>query len=123
MRLKMLQNQTINGMISPAATATFQNISYQWLSSVRVYTKESTCSLYAYILRKYLIPFFGKNKLYTIDEAAIKTFINTLLTQKSNYDEKPLSVTSVRNIMTILKMIFTFAERKYFVLNPTKIFV
>lgn len=120
MRLKMLQDQTINGTISPAATATFQNISYQWLSSVRVYTKESTCALYAYVLRKYLMPAFGKNKLYMIDEATIKTFINKLLTQKSHNEEKPLSVTSVRNIMTILKMIFTFAERKYFILNPTK---
>lgn len=120
LRLKLLQNQIFNGSISPMVTTTFQNISYQWLNTVRVYTKKSTCALYAYILKKYLLPAFGKNKLYMIDEALIKIFINTLLTKKSIHNKKPLSVTSVRNIMTILKMIFTFAERKYFILNPTK---
>lgn len=119
-KLKMLQEQAVNGTISPAATFTFQNISYQWLNTVKTYTKESTYALYGYVLKRYLIPAFGKHKLYTINEAAVKNFINTLLTQNSTQTEKPLSVTSVRNIMMILKMIFAFTERKYFILNPTK---
>lgn len=119
-KMTLLQNQFINGILSPAATNTFQDIGYQWLNSNKVYTKKSTHAIYAYILKKYIIPQFGKEKLYLIDESMIKTFIHSLLTDEGIDNKKPLSITSTRNILVVLKMIFSFAEKKYSTINPTK---
>lgn len=107
-----------NKMPSPTKIR-FQDISYQWLTSVKTYTKKSTCSVYAFVLRRYLNPAFGKRELYLINETMIKEFISTLLT-KGMEGNRPLSPITVHNVSVILKMVFAFAEKQYAITNPTK---
>lgn len=98
----------------------FQDISCQWLLFTKTYIKESTCAIYNYVLKRYLNPVFGKKEMYLIDENMINQFVNDLLTKGAINSNKPLSTTTVCNIVVILKMIFVFAENRYMIANPTK---
>ena len=104
--------------ISSLAKIKFQDIGYQWLSVAKNHTKESTWSIYAYVLKRYLNPAFGKWELYLINETVINEFINRLLTKGAAISRKPLSKVTVHNIIVILKMIFGFMEKQYAIVNP-----
>ncbi|WP_455631491.1 tyrosine-type recombinase/integrase [Megamonas sp.] len=106
--------------IASLAKIKFQDISYQWLSVAKNHTKESTWSIYAYVLKRYLNPAFGKRELYLINETVINEFINRLLTKGAAISRKPLSKVTVHNIIVILKMIFGFMEKQYAIVNPVK---
>lgn len=106
--------------ITSLAKIKFQDIGYQWLSVAKNHTKESTWSIYAYVLKRYLNPAFGKWELYLINETVINEFINRLLTKGAAISRKPLSKVTVHNIIVILKMIFGFMEKQYAIVNPVK---
>lgn len=106
--------------LASLARIKFQDIGYQWLSFAKNHTKESTWSIYAYVLKRYLNPAFGGKELYLINETLINEFIQQLLTKGAAISQRPLSKVTVHNIIVILKMIFGFMEKQYAIVNPAK---
>ena len=99
---------------------TFQDISYQWLENTKTYIKKSTYAVYLYILERHLLPNLGLKNINYINEATIRIFINDLYKKKSKNSNEILSSITVYNIIVILRMIFTFANKNFSLLNPTQ---
>lgn len=85
-----------------------------WISEYLGDVKKSSANLYAWSVRKYIIPALGRVKLSALTAPAIQAFYNGLLRQ-----EKPLSPKSVKNIHGILHKALQQAVRiGYIRTNP-----
>ena len=83
---------------------TFSDIVDSWLMSKYNSVKESTYFNYKYIIKKYLYPKLRHKTLKQLLKYDFNVLIN---------NSKSLNKTSLKKIITILKSILKFAERKY----------
>lgn len=74
---------------------------YEWLKSVKISCKKSSCSNYEYISYAHLIPYFGNYKIKQINKIMINEFTQELL-------NKSLAPKTVKDILTILHQIFRY---------------
>ncbi len=98
-------------MPEEAALITFSELFYQWYEGIVQRVKESTAANYWMKGQKHLIPFFGEMNVSEIGPDEIYEFIN----QKK---EKGLSDRYIADNLTLLKTVFKYAAKHFFVLNP-----
>lgn len=98
----------------------FGKISREWQQSVRERVKDSTYSAYTYVLEHYMKKYFFHRDMRDITSEVIEHFIHTLLNGGAKKREKPLSVRTVNNILSVLRSIFRFAEKQHGIANPTR---
>ncbi len=82
----------------------FDDITKEWLLYKKPQIKEPTYRLYEYRIQKYLKDYFNES-LEELENFNYNLFINELL--------KKYKIKTVRDIITILKSILKYAERKY----------
>lgn len=80
----------------------YENI-MAWLAAEKIQTKASTYSNYFYTVKTHILPFFADYKKQEITENEVLEFTNQLL-------QKQLSPKRTKDILIILKQIFTFAR-------------
>ena len=82
-----------------------QQIIDSWLLYKKCKLKESTYYRYQYIIKKYILPNFGKQKITLLEHYDFNIFIEELVTK--------LSPKTTKDIIIVLKSILKYAERKY----------
>lgn len=85
------------------ATKTFSEIVEEWKKVKRMCVKKSSYSAYVLALSRHLLPYFGE--LTEITDMHIQDFV----WQKCN---EGLSVKSVKDMVTVLKMVLKFSKKK-----------
>lgn len=89
----------------------FSEIALEWLEHVQLQAKESTGNKYERILNKYILPVYGKKKTECITYDLIESECNRLL-QYGGKKENGLSPKTVSDILSVLRSILKFAEKK-----------
>ena len=81
-----------------------REVCYEWLEIIKINVKESTYSMYVYIIEKYILPCIGNVKLYEIDN----NYTDVL---KKRYIH--LAPKTIGTIYSVFKLIIEFANEKY----------
>ena len=76
-----------------------------WLLYKKHKLKESTYYRYQYVVNKYIIPIFGKEKIINLEKYDFNIFIDQLVGR--------LSGKTIKDIVIVLKSILKYTERKY----------
>ena len=106
---------------SPKTVGTFSDVAVCWLSFVKGTVKESTYTRYYRNVYSYLMPFLGNYFISVIDINRINRFKEDLLF-KGGIRKNGLSPKTVSDILSVLKMIFSYAaENGYPVPNMSLI--
>ncbi len=84
---------------------TLEEIIDSWLLYKRCKLKESTYYRYQYIIKKYILPSLGKEKIVYLQHYDFNLFIDKLIDS--------LSPKTAKDIIIVLKSILKYAERKY----------
>jgi len=93
--------------------ATFDDVAFLWLNSVRVTVKESTYTRYHRHVEKYLIPQFKGQSMTKIDQQYFCGITERLL-KSGGVNENPLSPKTVSDIICVLKAIMKYAAENDF---------
>ena len=104
----------------PGKSALFSCLAVNWLSSVKQTVKESTYTRYYRNVYRYLIPVFGSYPLSGINYIQINHFKNDLLIHGGKKGVG-LSEKTVTDILSVLKMILTYAGEEGFKVVNTKL--
>ncbi len=83
----------------------FESVAESWLLYKKYNIKDSTYYRYKYIIYKYLIPSFGKDKLSYFKNYDFNVFIEQLANN--------LSTKTIKDIIIVFKSILKYSERKY----------
>ena len=89
----------------------FSEIALEWLEHVQLQVKESTSNKYERILNKYILPVYGQKRTEYITHDLIESECNRLL-QYGGKKENGLSPKTVSDILSVLRSILKFAEKK-----------
>ena len=84
----------------------FRQAAERWLSFVETYVKKSTYAAYRYVLEHHILHVFGGVHLENFSEEQVRNFLNRL-------QDRGLSMSTVRNIAVIIRLVLAFAERQY----------
>lgn len=98
----------------------FGKISREWQQSIKTLVKESTYSAYTYVLEHYVKKYFFHRDMHDITAEIVEHYVRTLLNCGGKKGQCGLSVRTVNNIMSVLRSIFSYAEKQYGVKNPTR---
>lgn len=90
---------------SKGLSATFEQITNEWLEYKKSNIKKSTYSNYEYIVTKYLIPYLKNKKLKQLKKYDFNCLIDKLSLE--------LSPKTVRDIMCVLRAILRYIEEEY----------
>ena len=82
---------------------TFQEISDLWRTEKQESVKRTTMAAYNLVLEKYILPYFTKTE--KINDEIVQKFVQL-------QQEAGLSLKSIRDILTVLKMLLKFANKK-----------
>lgn len=118
--LRELSANNHPAMPRTSRTLTFFDVSEQWLAHQRIRVKPSTYSAYCGIVKRHLVPEFGKRTCARITSSDIDAFITQKLRTGRKDGLGGLSPKTTRDIISILKMIFIYAEREYGIAAPCK---
>lgn len=92
-------------------TITVSDVCQKWLEEVRGSVRSSSILQYDLVVQKYILPGIGNIPAAKLNSDVLRAFLDHLLRDPS-YHGKPLSVSTVSQIRTILKMILTFGEEQ-----------
>lgn len=84
----------------------------EWLSTKKIYLKESTYYNYSLIIYNYILPYFENSSMSDIDENIIQEFLLYLIKNGTKNKSKGLSVKTTKDILMVLKMILRAADKK-----------
>jgi len=87
---------------SPALTV----VARQWLNVYRTSAKRSTCSTYSEILDRHILPAFGCRP---VEEISLEELSQFICEKTFANGGTPLSASTVRGIVTVLRAIFRYA--------------
>ena len=90
----------------------FNDAALTWLCYLMPQLKESTISKYKNILNHYLIPAFGEKRIDCITYDEIYSFSMNLLST-GGLRKKGLSAKTINGIISVLRSIFVFADKRY----------
>lgn len=119
----LLRELSVNNhpaMTRSARTLTFSEATTQWLLHQQIRVKPSTYSAYCGIVKRHLLPEFGRRACCRITAAEIDAFITRKLRSGRKDGLGGLSPKTTRDIISILKMIFLYTEREYGLPTPCK---
>ena len=92
---------------------TLQEITAEWLASMKVKVRESSYCRYETIVQRHIIPYFEDAVYQDINAIMANDFIEYLLEYGKSKELGGLSVKTVRDIITAFRDIARFAETKY----------
>ena len=84
---------------------TLTEIIDEWLNYKKITLKESTYYRYIYMINQYIIPHFNNIEMEELQSYDFNLFIAELV--------KVLNPTSTKNVVSLLKSILTYSEKKY----------
>lgn len=109
-KLAKLRARAASSPPNPLYT-TYEAVCREWLNFIRTYARESTAAAYAYTLRRYLLPRFGRYNMAEISEEKINIYMAELAGRKTQFRRRRFSAATVSNIMVIFKMTLAFAQK------------
>jgi integrase len=107
---KFLTEQAGDDYVEPSSQRVSTYLE-RWLASAAVSKKASTAAMYAYKLRRYVIPRIGTMPLRAVDAAALDALYADLL-ERGGVKSKPLSEQTVAVVHRILHRAFADAARR-----------
>lgn len=87
----------------------FEILCNEWLEQSSIRNKKSTTARYKGIIKKHIMPYFGKMKSDQIKQSHINTFIN-----QKTYQEK-LQVATISTIVAVLKQILKYGQKQEYI--------
>ena len=99
----------------------FSELAAQWILSVSHGVKESTLAHYRYTLERYLLPVFGSDRLFDLDEQRLEQGILQVISAASGR-HKPLGASSSRECLTMLRRICKYAAHLH-LMRTVEVFV
>lgn len=88
-------------------SANFAKLSEEWLENKRLCVKESTLAHYKMIIGKHILPLLGKYDVSAVSLDVVQQYMNRLLLDG-------YAVKTANDILTVIKSILKYAERKGF---------
>lgn len=99
-------------MAQPVLTEmSVKELCYEWLLVMKNRIKISTAANYKMKIEKHIVPAFGRSNVNEITSRIVQAFIETKL-------KSGLSPRYVTDIIVLLKTIFKYANKVYYVSNP-----
>ena len=83
----------------------------EWLGTVRINCKKSTFVKYENVCNKYILPRFGNTNIGSVTTLAAEEYFLALVS------EKKLAPKTVRDIVSVMKLIFAYADKHGGVIN------
>lgn len=106
-RLEKISNLNLN--INNIVQIKFHTVCFNWLDSCQNKVKESTFTKYQYICNHYIIEYFDEMFIQDISTTLVQKYFNSL--QKPENKKNGLSISTVKIIYSILKLIFKYANQ------------
>lgn len=106
--------------VAAAGLPAFSDACQEWLLHIKPNVKDSTFTVYHYIVDRYINTYFSRKKIHEIDKEMADAFVNMLLKESHANSNQVLSVRTIGNILIVLKSIFAFIEMQFSIKNPTK---
>lgn len=101
----ILENQMYN--------ITIDQLAPLWLSEIQFNVKPSTYATYFNLIRSQIIPFFKNYKIENFDSLLLYQFANEKLRKGRINNCGGLSAKTVKDMLMIIRLIFTFAQTNY----------
>ncbi|MBR1445377.1 MAG: site-specific integrase [Firmicutes bacterium] len=99
---------------------TVKELFRKWLKNVSVSAKESTIRTYDVIIENHIVKSMGDIPVYKITLEHLNEFVEIKM-KKGRLDNKGgLSPKTVKNIVTLIKTVFRYAEKLYGMKNPAE---
>ena len=76
-----------------------------WLDQKKLYLKQSSYAQYSCIMRKHILPYWGKQNIHGLNSNGANSFIKAL--------SERLSAKTVRDILNVFFQVVRFAEKKH----------
>ncbi len=90
---------------------TISQLSEEWLKNLQVQIKESSYAKYRNLIRSYIIPYCGNQKVYSLTADDLLSFSTELLAHGGKAGQG-LSAKSVADTLSIMRNLLKYAERK-----------
>lgn len=84
---------------------TLKDIVQEWLKFKKIALKESTYFRYIYMINQYILPYFKDIKMKELENFDFNLFVAYLM--------KNLKPTSIKNVMSLLKSILHYSDKRY----------
>ena len=104
----------------PSTTPLFEAFYYEWFSEQVVTWREATKENIEWASARYLLPSFGKIPVDKITRPDVLKYRADLATRTDNPRKKPISASSINDIVGILKSIMDEAAARYNFVSPTE---
>lgn len=101
-------------------TLTFQSCAADWLKYAELRVKPSTYANYRFLLSRHILPFFGRHRMQKLSPANVEAFITQKLSSGKLKSSSGLSKKYLKDIVSIIKQIASYAERKYDIQNSIR---
>lgn len=115
-KLQFIQNgmrTSIDSSTTVDKNTTFKQLTERWLSSKKLFVKESTYSHYVFLCSHYIIPYLGNYLVKSIDCEKINMCLTKLqINGKANHKEG-LSSKSIIDIRTIILAVIKYANENH----------
>lgn len=92
---------------------TFNRVSEHWLEYIKLHVKRSTYENYMYLLKKHILPYFGKVDMRLLSCGMINDFTVRKLTGGKLKQEGGISKKYLQDMLSIVKSIAGFCEQEY----------
>ena len=103
-----------------SATPLFENFYDEWFSEQVVTWREATRENIEWAVARYILPSFGNIPVGEISRPDVLKYRADLATRTDNPRKKPISASSVNDIVGILKSIMDEAAARYNFVSPTE---
>ncbi|MCI8564862.1 MAG: site-specific integrase [Lachnospiraceae bacterium] len=107
---------------SEKTALTFSALYQEWLESCKSEVKESTYAQYRIYARNHLLPYFGENAFAEITSQEVRAFVHCKLNTLKQPDLPTYSASTVRLMLSILKLIFQYARLKGYDMDANLVF-
>lgn len=115
-----LKNETNHS--SEKTALTFSILYDEWLEECKSEVKESTYAQYRIYARNHLLPYFSDMAAAEITSQDIREFVHFKLNLSKQQDVPTYSISTVRLMLSILKLVFHYARRKGYTLDANLTF-
>lgn len=99
---------------------TVKEISEQWLAEKKLTVKTASYSSYRRLLSNHIYPSFGGTRCTALTKQMLNKFISELLLSGRKDGSGGLSPKTVRDVIVVLKSVFSYARSEYGFTDPTE---
>ena len=106
--------------IEPAGVLTFTACAEEWLSDAEFRVKPSTFANYRFLLQRHILPHLNHRTMQKLSNPDIESFITEKLSCGKLKQKSGLSRKYLKDIVSVIKQIAAYAERKYGIPNKIR---